>query len=45
LTTIIVLGGLPVLEGKTLLLKMSHTVDMGLGGIKLELTRKLSPED
>lgn len=43
--TAIVLGSLPELEGKALLLKMPHMLDMGLGEIELELTRKPLPED
>ena len=35
----IVLGCLPELEGKTLLLKTPCTLDTGRGGISVELTR------
>lgn len=39
----ITFGCLLEFEGKTLLLKTSHALDTGLGGIKLEVTCRLSP--
>lgn len=45
LDTAIAPGCLPELEVKNLLLKTPFTVDTGLGGIELELTRSLCPED
>jgi hypothetical protein len=35
----------PEFEGKTILLKIPHTSDTGLGGSELELSWKLLPED
>lgn len=41
----ILLGFLPELEGKTLLLKVPHTVNTGLGEIGLKLAWTLLPKD
>lgn len=45
LDTAIIVGCLPELEVKNLLLKTPFTVDTGLGGVELKLTGILCPED
>lgn len=41
----IVLGGLPEVEGQSVLLKIPCTLDTGLRGLKLDGPESLLPED